>query len=125
MKFRSKVLQYFQSTTLKSFLISRYFCTYKFKSRNVTDFQMIAVHPDARGLGLATDLVKRSVQLATCLGFVGCKTEATGNYSKKAFLKCGFEIVSDIKYKEFKVDGKKPFAAIKEHEGVAFLAKQL
>jgi hypothetical protein len=30
--------------------------------------------------GLATDLLRRSVDLAKCLGFSGIKTEATGNF---------------------------------------------
>ena len=86
---------------------------------------MIATAPEARGLGLATDLVQRSVQLAACLGYKGCKTEATGAYSRKAFLKCGFEQVADVKYDQFKVGEKKVFAGIKGHEGVAFMAKLL
>ena len=62
------------------------------------DIKIIAVSPAARGLGLATDLVQRSLQLAKCLGYRwdiwiqgsetsllcrrGAKTEATGNYSR-------------------------------------------
>ena len=87
--------------------------------------QMIATAPEARGLGLATDLVQRSVQLATCLGFRACKTEATGTYSRKAFLRCGLDIVAEVKYAEFKVGDEKVFAGIEGHEGVAFMAKLL
>ena len=86
---------------------------------------MIATAPEARGLGLATDLVERSVQLAACLGFKGCKTEATGSYSRKAFAKCGFEVVAEVKYSQFEVAEKKVFAGIRGHEGVAFMAKLL
>jgi GNAT superfamily N-acetyltransferase len=88
-------------------------------------FQMIATAPEARGLGLATDLVQRSVQLAACLGFRGCKTEATGTYSRKAFQKCGFDLVADVKYAQFKIGEKTVFAGIQGHEGVAFMAKLL
>ena len=87
--------------------------------------QMIATSPQARGLGLATDLVQRSVQLATCLGYKGCKTEATGAYSRKAFTKAGFEVVAEVKYKEFKVEDRMVFSGIEEHQGVAFMAKLL
>ena len=86
---------------------------------------MIATAPEARGLGLATDLVQRSVQLAACLGFRGCKTEATGTYSRKAFQKCGFDLVADVKYAQFKIGEKKVFAGIEGHEGVAFMTKLL
>ena len=89
------------------------------------NLQMIATAPEARGLGLATDLVERSVQLAACLGFKGCKTEATGSYSRKAFAKCGFEVVAEVKYSQFEVAEKKVFAGIRGHEGVAFMAKLL
>ena len=75
-------------------------------------FQIVCVSPEARGLGLATDLVRRSIGLAQveagagrqssqgrddkqkqeekqvyycpqCLGFKGAKTEATGAYSRQ------------------------------------------
>ena len=87
--------------------------------------QMLATAPEARGLGLATDLVQRSIQLASCLGYRGCKTEATGAYSKKAFLRCGLDLVAEVKYKEFNLEGKAVFGGIEEHEGVAFMAKLL
>ena len=67
-------------------------------SSELFDIKIIAVSPAARGLGLATDLVQRSLQLAKCLGYRwdiwiqgsetslscrrGAKTEATGNYSR-------------------------------------------
>jgi len=97
----------------------------KFQVDRLFDIKMIATAPEARGLGLATDLVRRSVQLAACLGYRGCKTEATGNYSRKAFIKSGFEVVAEVKYKEFKVEDRMVFSGIEEHQGVAFMAKLL
>ena len=38
-------------------------------SPELFDIKIIAVSPAARGLGLATDLVTRSLQLAKCLGY--------------------------------------------------------
>ena len=38
-------------------------------SLELFDIKIIAVSPTARGLGLATDLVTRSLQLAKCLGY--------------------------------------------------------
>ena len=38
-------------------------------SLELFDIKIIAVSPAARGLGLATDLVQRSLQLAKCLGY--------------------------------------------------------
>ena len=87
--------------------------------------QMLAVHPSARGQGLARDMIERSVQLAKCLGFKMCKTEATGDFSRKAFLKAGFELVAECNYNEFAQDGKKVFEDINNHKGVALLVKML
>merc|ERR1712183_426472 len=61
----------------------------RYQTDRMFDIKMIATSPQARGLGLATGLVQRSVQLAACLGYKGCKTEATGAYSRKAFTKAG------------------------------------
>ena len=81
--------------------------------------------PNARGKGLATDLIQRSVQLAKCLGYKFCKAEATGDYSRKAFYKAGFSLVSESKYSEFTVDNKKVFSGITDHQGTALMAKTL
>merc|ERR1711936_1515855 len=63
--------------------------------------------------------------LAACLGYKGCKTEATGAYSRKAFTKAGFEVVAEVKYKQCQLEGKEVFSGIEGHEGVAFQAKML
>jgi len=49
------------------------------------DLKMLAVDPDTRGLGLAREMIQRSVDLARCLGYKMCKTEATGDYSRSVF----------------------------------------
>ena len=87
--------------------------------------QMLAVHPSARGQGLARDMIERSVQLAKCLGFKMCKTEATGDFSRRAFLKAGFELVAECDYNDFAKDGERVFQDINNHKGVALLIKIL
>ena len=52
-------------------------------------------------------------------------SQATGTYSRKAFQKCGFDLVADVKYAQFKIGEKRVFAGIQGHEGVAFMAKLL
>jgi len=89
------------------------------------DLKMLAVHPDTRGMGLAREMIQRSVALAQCLGYRMCKTEATGDYSRKAFIKAGFEVVAECDYKDFTVDGEKVFKDITGHKGVALLVKML
>ena len=88
-------------------------------------FKIVSTSPDSRGKGIATDLILRSVQLAKCLGYSYCKTEATGDYSRKAFLKAGFQIVSECKYASFCYDGEKVFEGIKDHQGTALMIKKL
>ena len=86
---------------------------------------MLAVHPSFRRRGVATDMILRSVQLAKCLGYKMCKTEATGDFSRRAFLTAGFELVTECNYRDFDLDGKKVFQDINNHEGVALLIKML
>ena len=51
------------------------------------------------------------------------KTEATGQYSRKAFERLGFEAFSEILYSEYEVDGEKIFEPIKSHRGTTFMIK--
>ena len=83
----------------------------------------MATLPKVRRRGLATDLINRSVQLAQCLGYKVCKTEATGEYSRKAFLKAGFEVVAECKYSEFCVNNKTVFEDISDHQACALMVK--
>ena len=87
--------------------------------------QLLVVSKSARGNGVSTDLIQRSVQLAKCLGYKFCKAEATGDYSRKAFYKAGFSLVSECKYSEFTLDNKKVFSDITDHQGTALMAKNL
>ena len=86
---------------------------------------MLTVHPDTRGMGLGREMIQRSEALARCLGYQMCKTEATGDYSRAAFLKAGFEVVAECDYKDFTVDGQKVFEDITAHKGVALMVKML
>jgi len=89
------------------------------------DPQMLAVSPSARGLGLATDLARRAILLARCLGYRGCKAEATGAYSRKIFAKLGLVEEVLVPYGSFTLEGSRPFQCIQGHHGVAFMALQL
>ena len=86
---------------------------------------MLTVHPDTRGLGLGREMIQRSEALARCLGFKACKTEATGDYSRAAFLKAGFEVVAECNYEDFTVEGETVFKDITGHKGVALMIKMI
>ena len=54
--------------------------------------------PSARGLGLCADLISRSLLLARALGYKAAKAEATGDFSRKAFLRLGFSEDSTMSF---------------------------
>ena len=63
------------------------------KTEKLFNISMVAVDPDMRGKGVATDLIRRSVLLAGTLGFSGIMTEATGSVSKRMFATVGMQSV--------------------------------
>lgn len=91
------------------------------------DIKMIAADKHNRKGGLATDLLRRSVDLAKCLGFKGIKTEATGLYSRKAFQRIGFEVKAECIYEDFvTLDGEKIFIDAKEpHRCTTLMTKKI
>jgi len=97
----------------------------KLDADELFDIKMITVSPEARGLGLANELVRRSIQLAKCLGYKGCKTEATSAYSRKAMLKGGLTEEVMVRYDTFSFKGERPFQGIQGHEGLAFMSMKL
>jgi hypothetical protein len=68
-----------------------------------------------KGQGVATNLIRRSILLAGCLGFRGIKTEATGKFSREAYERVGLQASGNIKYADYTFEGKKVFAGM---EGV-------
>ena len=60
------------------------------------------------------------MELARTLGFKACKTEATGEFSRRAFLRAGFLSVGECGYSEYPV-----LQGIRNHQGVTLLVKIL
>lgn len=73
---------------------------------------MIGVEPMGLGCGIATNLMRRSILLAGCLGFRGIKTEATSRSSKEMFETVGLQASGSIKYKDWSFEGEKPFSGM-------------
>jgi len=61
----------------------------------------VAVSPDFAGKGIASNLSKIVVSEAKKAGFKFLFSEATGEGSKKAMLKCGGEIKDHINYADW------------------------
>merc|ERR1712179_841983 len=87
--------------------------------------RMIGVENSQRGMGVATELIRRSILLAGCLGYQGIKTEATGNFSKTAFETVGMLSCSSIKYEDFEFEGRKVFSGMDgENKEITFMKKK-
>merc|ERR1712034_110565 len=98
---------------------------HELKTEKFFSIRMVGVDPRTRGMGVATDLIRRSILLAGCLGFSGIKTEATGRFSQKAFATIGMLLSSSIKYSDFEFEGKKVFEGMDpRHTELAFMKKK-
>lgn len=95
------------------------------KTDKFFSIRMVGVDPKTRGLGVATDLIRRSILLAGCLGFSGIKTEATGAYSQRAFDTIGMLRTDSIKYETFEFEGENVFKGMDpNHSELVFMKKK-
>merc|ERR1712172_316510 len=78
--------------------------------------KMIGIGEEDRGQGVATNLIRRSILLAGCLGFRAIKAEATGSFGMKTFATVGMQPASSIRYTDFEYEGKKIFEGIGSSE---------
>jgi len=86
--------------------------------------KMVGVDPSLRGKGMSTNMIRRSILLAGCLGFEGLKAEATAGYAQVAFETIGFSPVLRIDYKDFEYEGEKVFAGIEGEPGLVLYQKK-
>ena len=105
-------------------------------------FSIGMIGVEKTGLGIATNLIRRSVLLAGtcpcslsksdrhkflagCLGFRGIKTEAPGVFSREAFERVGFQAGSTIEYNNFDFYGEKVFEGLKSGDTeITFMRKK-
>jgi len=74
--------------------------------------RMVGVDAGARGQGVATDLIRRSVLLAGCLGYVGINAIASGTFAKGAFESIGLQPTASINYSQFEFEGERVFNGV-------------
>jgi len=86
--------------------------------------KMVGVDPSLRGKGMSTNMIRRSVLLAGCLGFEGLKAEATAEYAQVAFQVIGFSPVLSINYEDFEYEGERVFAGIPGETGLVLYQKK-
>merc|ERR1711990_1041659 len=88
-------------------------------------FSIGMIGVEKTGLGIATNLIRRSVLLAGCLGFRGIKTEAPGAFSREAFERVGFQAGSTIDYNSYEFYGEKVFQGLKSGDSeITFMRKK-
>lgn len=63
--------------------------------------EILSVFPEAQGMGLGRELVRRSVDLAAAQGFTHYFTVASGIYSQKIFSGLGFRTTCVLEYAGF------------------------
>ena len=61
-------------------------------TKKMFSIRMIGVEVESRGQGVATNLIRRSILLAGCLGFRAIKAEATGKFGRETFAKVSLRI---------------------------------
>lgn len=87
--------------------------------------RMIGVEVESRGQGVATNLIRRSILLAGCLGFRAIKAEATGKFGRETFAKVGMMPGSSIGYSDFTYSGEKVFAGMENGDNeITFMKKK-
>eukprot|EP00088_Acartia_fossae_P007569 TRINITY_DN13566_c0_g1_i5.p1 TRINITY_DN13566_c0_g1~~TRINITY_DN13566_c0_g1_i5.p1 ORF type:complete len:301 (+),score=73.09 TRINITY_DN13566_c0_g1_i5:78-905(+) len=86
--------------------------------------KMVGIHPSLQGKGMSTDIIRRSILLAGCLGFTGLKAEASTSNAQAAFLTIGFTPVAEILYKDFEYQGQKVFAGVEDEKGLVLFQKK-
>jgi len=95
------------------------------KANKMFNVAMVGVDPSYRGKGVATDLIRRSILLAGCMGFSGIMTEATGKFSQKAFSTIHMLKTNSVLYRDFEYEGKKVFEDMDPiHPEIAFMKKK-
>lgn len=89
-----------------------------FKVDDVIHFFGFGVHKKYRHRGIGEKLMRAAVFFYRNLelGDVVIKGEGTSNFSKRVFEKVGFEVLAEVVYADYKVDGKIVIHSTGEHK---------
>ena len=85
---------------------------------DVVHFFGIGVHRDWRGKGVGSKLMKAAMTFVANLGVgpVVVTGEGSSNYSKRIFEKFGFDILAEVAFADYKVNGEVVFQNLGEHK---------
>ena len=88
-------------------------------------FGFLCVNPEYSNMGIATTLVKLSEEHAKSLGHRLCIVDATAGQTKHICVnKLGFNVLGEMKYKDFEFYGDKPLTHVNENETMQYVAKK-
>ncbi|CAI7583072.1 unnamed protein product [Penicillium discolor] len=79
----------------------------------VAEITMGAVHRDFGGMGIASRLVSLALLNAFKQGYDEFMTKSTSD-SRLGLKGAGFEVLAELKYKEYEYEGTRPFASIED-----------
>lgn len=85
---------------------------------------MLAVDADARGAGIARNLVAATVRNARAKGFDAVLSDATHPTSQRVFSRQGFATVGAVRYEDFRHDGAAPFASLATLGAIQLMEKR-
>lgn len=111
---------------LVDYAVKRFNPWEKLEEDVILDLDVLSVHRDYRGRNISVIMMEASFELMRkekiCLAYV----MVTSAFSRAVFLKSGFQIVDEMDYVDYKVNGEVVFEpAEKIHRGFATLIKWL
>lgn len=86
-------------------------------------FKFLIVHPDYRGRNIAARMTEFTFDFMRREKIPVAFVLATSVYSQAVFKKTGFQVVDEIKYEDYKVNGQRVFSPAPIHTGCATLIK--
>ncbi|KAJ8719447.1 hypothetical protein PYW08_011622 [Mythimna loreyi] len=98
----------------------------RFQVDKILECRIISVDENARGRGLAKELMSRSIDIAKENGFKLFKADATGAYSQRICSSLGMEIIRTVRYVDYKDSTGTPvFNVPPPHDALAIMVKQI
>lgn len=100
-----------------------YLARTQFSPQEILHLYMLGVRPEFSGMGIAVELMNKSLSFAKKEGFKVAIAEATGEISQKICLNLGFEVQATVNYKTFEYSGVQPFYKIDRPESCVLVQK--
>ena len=101
----------------------------RYNTDKVLSLGLVAVDQQYGRLGLASILIKITMELARMNGAGAIKATVVSEYAARAFTKLGFETLRTIEYVDFEYNGEKSLAnkmnLLNEHTRARFMARHL